>query len=107
MVKKIGGIKGSSLTETHAVSPTKAVATTKVGGVGGVAPTERQSGVGKIRRPTRPMTAAEREHLMRLVHEEADRMFGPNGLPSAQRETLESAVRMTLEASTADEEEDS
>ena len=32
-------------------------------------------------------------------------MFGPNGLPLSQRTTLEGSVRMTIEASQLEEEE--
>ena len=107
MVKKIGGIK---TTGAGPVQPTGQSTQTgeaaKVSGVGQVGATTEQARVGRVRRPTRPMTAAEREHLFKLIHEEADKMFGANGLPESQRNTLENAVRMTVDASIVEEEDE-
>ena len=103
MVKKIGGIKTSG---AGPVQPTQASEASKVGGVGQVGATTEQARVGRVRRPTRPMTAAERDHLFNLIHEEADKMFGANGLPESQRNTLENAVRMTVDASIVEEGEE-
>jgi len=101
MVKKISGTKGLTAPATPgaaAVQSPKPVEATKVASISQVTAASQQARVGKVRRPTRPMTAAEREHLFRLIHEEADKMFGANGLPESQRNTLEGAVRMTVDA---------
>ncbi len=106
MVKKVetsktpGPVKPRPVESGSAVRPTEAPDVGAVGSIGQRAPASR------VRRPTRPMTSAEREHLFRLIHEEADRMFGPNGLPESQRRTLEGAVRITVDASITDEEEE-
>ena len=105
MVKKITGKAGKTPT-TVAIQGTKAVHTTGVKDVKNVAPTEQKASAQRVRRPTRPMTAAEREHLFRLIHEEADKLFGPNGLPEAQRNQVEQAVRMTIDASIIEEDEE-
>ena len=45
------------------------------------------------------MTAAERSDLLRLVRDEADKLFaGNNFLPPGKKETLEKAVKMALES---------
>jgi len=104
MIKKIDGSKTTGPTTTDPVSRSTPVSPAKVGTVGQVAPTTEQQRTARVRRPTRPMTAAEREHLFKLIHEEADKMFGPNGLPESQRRTLEGAVKITVDASMVDEE---
>ena len=103
MVKKIDG-KGGRL--TGPVESTRPVSTEKVGTTKGVGATKEGSRAKRARRPTRPMTAAEREHLFNLIHEEADKMFGPNGLPESQRHTVESAVKMAIDASIVEEEDE-
>lgn len=106
MVKKIsGGSRPSHLVGTRPVESKQATEAAKVGGAQQVKGTVRQGEASRVRRPTRPMTAAEREHLFRLIHEEADKMFGPNGLPESQRDTLEGAVRMTVDAAVVEDEE--
>ena len=52
------------------------------------------------------MTPQEREHLFSLINEEADKLFGPDGLPESQRETVEGAVRMAVDAAIIDEDEE-
>ena len=103
MVRKIGGGKPPGPSETVPVKPSKPVERAKLGGVERVKPTEKQAGAGRVRRATRRMTAAEREHLFKLIQEEADKMFGPDGLPESDRETVEEAVRMTIDASIVEE----
>ena len=104
MVKKIDNNRPSAPVAPTAVEPKEATKASNVSGTGAVQGTSGQVESSRVRRPTRPMTAEERNHLFRLIHEEADKMFGSNGLPESQRETLEGAVRMTIDA-TGEEEE--
>lgn len=109
MIKKIDSSKTNIPSTTDPVSrstpagPAR-VGTVGVGTVGQVSPATEQQRTARVRRPTRPMTSAEREHLFKLIHEEADKMFGPNGLPESQRRTLEGAVKITVDASMVEEE---
>ena len=105
MVKKVIGPKAPATPGAAPVQSPKPVEATKVGSISQVSAASQQARVGKVRRPTRPMTAAEREHLFKLIHEEADKMFGANGLPESQRNTLEGAVRMTVDATIVEDED--
>ena len=105
MVKKIDNNRPSSPVGATAVEPKQATKAADVSGAGSVQGATGQTESSRVRRPTRPMTAEERAHLFRLIHEEADKMFGSNGLPESQRETLEGAVRMTVDASVVEEED--
>ena len=102
MVKKIDSTSRPPVGQSAPVEAGKAVATAKVGSVGQVAPTQAQAPASGIRRPTRAMSAAEREHLLRLLHEEADKMFGDSGLPQEKREKVEKAVQMAIDSSILD-----
>lgn len=106
MVKKVGGGKGSINRGTSAVESSKSVKTSKVGSSSQVEKTEKKVAAGRARRPTRPMTSAEREHLFSLIQEEADKMFGPEGLPQSQRATVETAVKMAIDSSLIEEGEE-
>ncbi len=103
MVRKVGG---PPIQRTGSVEKSTPVQSSKVGGVSDVKGAKAQSEVKRVRRPTRPMTAAERDHLFKIIHEEADKLFGANGLPESQRHTLENAVKVTVDASIIEEEED-
>jgi hypothetical protein len=73
--------------------------------VGQVTAAQGQAPAAGIRRPTRPMSAAERDHLLKLLHEEADKMFGADGLPKEKKEKVEKAVQMAISSGLVDEEE--
>lgn len=77
--------------------------------VGQVDRTKQVSGVGGIdaggRGATRVMTAAEREQLLAMVNEEAEKIFGKSGIPDEQRQIIESAVKQTIEAAIIDDED--
>ncbi|MCB0345635.1 MAG: hypothetical protein KDD66_10995 [Bdellovibrionales bacterium] len=105
MVKKISGNKPPASASTGKVESTKAVQTGKVSDVSDVRGAEKQAKSSRVRRPTRPMTAEEREHLFKLIHEEADKMFGANGLPQSQRATVENAVKQTVDASIVEDDD--
>lgn len=101
--KKIGGVQSTD--STGAVEGTDLVggvagvkATTGVGGVGGADAVNR-------RRPTRTMTAAEREQLFHMINEEAEKLFGEGGMSPTQRNVVKKAVRMAVDAGLVDEEE--
>lgn len=105
MVKKVGGTsKGPG--STSPIEKAQPVQSSGVESVQSVGKAQQKEGAARIRRPTRPMTAAEREHLFQLIQEEADKMFGgPNGLPESKRKVVEGAVRMTVDAAISDDEE--
>lgn len=90
----------------NSVDPTKSIESTKVSDASQVGATEKQSGTRQVRKTTRPISAEEREHLLKLIREESDRIFGPNGLPESERDTVEGAVTMAIDASVIEEEED-
>ena len=75
--------------------------------VGQVDRTKQVSGVGGVdgngRGATRVMSAAEREQLLAMVNEEAEKIFGKSGIPAEQREIIASAVKQTIEAAIIEE----
>ncbi len=93
---KIGPVKGAGGTST-------VQGPDSVGVVGGVKPTasvgavKGAGAVGK-RRATRIMSTAERENLMRLISEEADKMFEGSNISPEKKEVLKSAVKMAVDA---------
>lgn len=101
--KKVGEVSETS--STKEVQKSQAIQTigktASVGSVGGV------GGVGAIgkRGSTRLMSASEREELFKMITEEADKLFAKSGLPAEQREAIEEAVKMTIDASLVDDEE--
>ena len=106
MVKKVEGNRPTNQSPASAVEGSTAVGAAKIGSVNEVAARDKLVQAGRARRPTRPMTAAERDHLFRLIHEEADKMFGEDGIPPAKRETVEGAVRMAIDGAIVDEEQE-
>jgi len=107
MVKKISGTGPSKPAGgPSGVRSTETVQGAKVDSVQKVGQTQAQSGAGKVRRSTRPMTQAERDHLLSLVDEEADKMFGEGKLPESKKKTLTDGVKLTLQASLFPETEE-
>ena len=104
MVKKIDGISNSSRTSATAVEATKQIQTTGVSGITNVTAPNGSAKIDSIRRATRAMTAEEREYLLRLVNEEADRLFSNNSLNNKQKQTAKTAVKIALDAAILDEE---
>ena len=100
---RIGGVSGtgssSGVDRTASVGDVQEVK--KTGEVQGL---QRSQQVGN-RRTTRLMSAAEREKLFQMINEEAEKLFGENGLPKEQREIVENAVKMAIDASILDDEE--
>ena len=103
MVKKIDGISNSSRTCATAVEATKQIQTTGVSGVTNVAAPSSSTRIDPVRRATRAMTSEEREYLLRLVNEEADRLFSNNSLNNKQKQTAKTAVKIALDAAIIDE----
>ena len=99
MVKKVDSTRSVT---SHPVEAGKAVEATKVSTVGQVSSTQGQAPARAVRRPTRPMTAEERDHLLRLVEEEAEKMLG--GMSPEKKKTVTSAVKMVIDVGTIDEE---
>lgn len=107
MVKKIGGKKPPGKTpETAPVQPTKTVSSDKVGGVKGVKSAEKKGAAAGVRGPAGRITPEQRDQLYQLIEEEADRLFGKDGLPDNRKETIKGAVRMVIDGSIIEEEEE-
>jgi len=106
MVKKISG-KGPNIGQgTGAVEGSKEVKTSKVGSSKQVEKTSKNAKTSGGNKAGRKMTTADRDTLYSLINEEADKMFGPNGLPESQRETVESAVKMAVDSTLLEEAEE-
>ncbi len=94
--KKIGGVSGTKqLKEVHK--------TESIGDVKGVEATTGVSGVGQAgsvnkRRATHLMTPGEREALMKMISEEADKLFTEGALPASKKALVTSAVKMAVDA---------
>ena len=102
MVKKVGGPKSPGTKETTSVQPTKSVGAGKVGNIKGA---EGKTKASRVSNPTQFLSAADREKLFKMINEEADKMFGPDGLPESNREVVEEAVKMAIDAGIVEEEE--
>ena len=94
--KKLGGVtsttEASGIQKTEGIGEVKGIqATTGVGGVG------KAGAVGK-RRSTRVMSLAEREALMNMIGEEAEKMFADGTLSASNKELVTNAVRMAVDA---------
>jgi len=102
MVKKIDSSKGASRTDATA-EVRKTLASGEVGSVKEVKGTTSTAATGRVRKPTRPMTALERADLLNIVREEADKMLA--ALPPQKRGAIERAVEMALKGGEIPEEE--
>lgn len=101
--KKLGGVK--STTHTPQIESTQAVTrVTSIQPTTGVGPVKGASAIGK-RRATRVLTIEEREELLKLVTEEADKMLSSGILPPQKKELVAQAVKMAVDASLVSEEE--
>lgn len=107
MTKKIGK-KGKIGEIKSAETASEVESTGAIGGIHKVKPTSAVGGVsgaGKIgkRGATRIMSAAEREELLRMIDQEAEKMFG-NALPSEKRKAVVQAVKMAVDSGISAEE---
>lgn len=103
MVKKVDGINNSSRTSATAIEATKQIQTTAVSGVTNVIAPTGSTKIDPIRRATRAMSSEEREYLIRLVNEEATRLFSNNSISQKQKETAKKAVNMAIDAAIIDD----
>lgn len=109
MTKKIGDKKIGTVQSTHEAGKVQGMET--VSGVTGIKATSGVGGVGGVdaiskRRPTRVMSAAEREQLFSMINEEAEKMFAGGHLSEEQKRVVTSAVKMAVDASIVDGEEE-
>ena len=86
----------------------------KTGAVEGIEEVQKATATGKVKGVERaqksgankPMTLAEREELLKMISQEADKLFGKSGVPNEQREVVEEAVKMAVDSVLVDEEEE-
>ena len=107
MTKKIGDKKISGVTSTTEAEGVQG--TQSVTGIAGIRPTTGVRGVGGAsgigrRRATRLMSSAEREQLLNMINEEAEKLESQGILPRGQKETVSKAVRMAVESGIVDDE---
>jgi hypothetical protein len=105
MVKKVGGgSRPPNLPSAGPVAGGKPVQGAKLTGVTQVTGIEKPATAKAARKATRTMTVDEREEIFRLIREEADRMLDSGEIPQGKRKTVESAVRMAVDAAIVDED---
>ena len=106
MVKKIQGTKSNSKPAgTTPVQATKTVQSGKVGGVDKVKGAEKKGAASKVVAPTTELSPEMRERIMKIIDEEADKMFGADGLPEEKKKTVKGAVKMAIDSGIIDGEE--
>ena len=98
--KTIGKVGASDSTKgvksTEAVTDVEKVkATSAVGKIAGVSGVGAASAIGRI-------TLEQREKLMGIVSEEAAKLAAQGVIPASQREIVEQAVKMVIDASLED-----
>ena len=107
MTKKIG--KKSKIGGIESTDKASEVAgTSAVGEIQTIKPTGAVSGVGKAggigrRGPTRIMSMQERQELLRLIDEEAEKMFGPGANPE-KKQAVVNAVKMAVDSGIEEEQ---
>lgn len=105
--KDTDGIKGVSASDatkgvkaTHSVSEVEKVkGASAVKGVSGVSGVKQASGVGSIR-------FEQREKLFSMIAEEAQKLAAQGIIPKNQREVVEKAVQMVIDAALLDHQDD-
>jgi hypothetical protein len=96
--------KNSSIDSISSTKASKEIASTEnVEGVGQVKATTSiagVSGVGSVQgvRLTRIMSLEERESYLKMVEEEADKLFEKSIIPQSKRKAIKSAVKMAIDA---------
>ena len=95
---KIGGIESSK--KAHEVKKADNVAQVKsVKAASGVGSIQGTGGIENKRKATRIMSAQEREQLLRLVDDEAEKLFKSGAMPGANKELITKAVKMAVDSS--------
>ena len=102
MVKKITGKPPKPGIRTDSVQSAKTVGSAKVDKVGA---TTQKTPSTKVESAGRRITRDNHEELLKLIEEEADKLFSQSGLPENKKESIKGAVRMVLEASLAEDED--
>jgi hypothetical protein len=96
--KKIGGIDSS--TKAKAVEKTQTVSKVDaVQAATGVEGLQAAGGIGNKRKATRIMSAQEREELLKMIDEEAEKLFKSGAVPSSKRDLISTAVKMAVDTS--------
>ena len=102
MTDKVGGGKKiGSVKQTETAKQIQRAA--EIGGVSGIKATAKTKGVVGINevgggRITRTLSLAEREQLLKLVDEEAPKLFASSGLSEERQRVLRDAVKMALDS---------
>ena len=101
-VQKTQGVQGPEAVQSKAP-----IQTSGVKSVGSVGQTRAGDRSARVRNSTRPLTPAERQYLLELVSEEAEKMFGDGKISQRKRQIIENSVKMTLSAGSSDDDEES
>lgn len=95
---KIGGIDSSK--KTQEVQKAANVAQVQsVKATSGVSSVRGAGGIDQRRKATRVMSAQEREQLLRMVDDEAEKLFKSGVIPNANKEMITKAVKMAVDSS--------
>jgi len=105
MVKKISGNGPVNSSPTSSIESTQGVKTGRLGSVSEVGKTQNKSGVDAIKGGSHSITPAQRDNILRMVEEEAEKLFENAKLSPQQKKTARSAVKMAIDASVMAEEE--
>lgn len=95
------GSKASGVTQVKGIGEVKEV--TGIRSVGSVAGTRSASGV---RKPTRELTLEEREKVLGLIKDEAEKLFAKSNVSQQQRQVIERAVEIAVDSAIIDENEE-
>ena len=95
---KIGGIESSK--KSQEIKKTENVANVEsVKAASGVGSVQGAGGIDQRRKATRIMSAQEREQLLRLVDDEAEKLFKSGAIANANKELITKAVKMAVDSS--------
>ena len=95
---KVGGIESSK--KLQEVKKTEGVASVEsIKATSGIGSVSSAGGIDARRKATRVMSAAEREQLLRMVDDEAEKLFKSGALPSGNKELITQAVKMAVDSS--------
>lgn len=106
MVKKISGnTPTSAATSTSGIKENQEIKSTKVDTVGKVGAIEQQGNVGEVKKQTRPLSAEERKQLLKMVDEEAVKLFGSSKISEAKKQTVTKSLKYTFDAGSLEDED--
>ena len=103
MVKKIDSKRPGSVGGNSPVEGGKAVGAAKVGEVSAVRGSTAAQGSQSVERR---LTAKNRQQLMAIVEEESHRLVEEGQLPERKKRVVEGAVKMALDASIPETDEE-